>query len=110
MSDFNEVVKRVATDRAFREDLLQDLKGTLSAHNYTCSGAELAELGQLDRAKLDQLDECLLDQVVGGALTTSLTLTSSFSTGLPLLSTSLTSQQGLLSGIVRPGTMASGTW
>jgi hypothetical protein len=111
MSDFNEVVKRVTTDRAFRGDLLKDLKGTLSAHNYTCSPEELAELRQLDESKLDQLDESLLDQVVGGAGVA--TLSSPSMSGLPLMQNSLNSlnQQNFFSGFKRPGGLASsGTW
>jgi hypothetical protein len=79
MSDFNAVVKRIATDRSFRADVLKDLKGTLKAHNYTCTPAELAELARLDESKLDQVDESLLNRVVGGV-----TLT-----GMPLVEASL---------------------
>src|SRR5205085_6535124 len=85
MSDFNEVVKRITTDRAFRADMLKDLKGTLAAHNYTCTKEELAELGRLDQSKLDQLDELLLEQVVGGATLATTTLSSPTLTSYPLL-------------------------
>jgi hypothetical protein len=111
MSDFNEVVKRVATDRSFRADMLKDLNGTLAAHNYTITSAEQAELAQLDNSKLDQLDETLLEQVVGGALTT-LSLSTSYST-LPLLSTSLNTlnTQNYFTTFTRSGTVAaSGSW
>jgi hypothetical protein len=109
MSDFNEVVKRVTTDRAFRADLLKDLKGTLSAHNYTVSGAEFSELSSLDEAKLDQLDEALMDQVVGG-LTSPLNLSTTSLNTMPLLTTSLNSVN--LVDLRRPGGFASGsgTW
>jgi len=112
MNDFNEVVKRVTTDHAFREDLLSDLKGTLGAHNYTCTGEELAELAQLDRAKLDQLDEGLLQQVVGGVTTSTLNLSPTLTTGLPLFNASLTSlnQQNFFTGFKRPGVTAAGSW
>ncbi len=111
MSDFNEVVKRVTTDRAFRADMLKDLKGTLAAHNYTITSAEQAELAQLDKSKLDQLDEALLEQVVGGATATTLNLSPTLNT-MPLFNTSLNTlnKQGFLGGMTRPGIGAAGSW
>ena len=114
MSDFNEVIKRVTTDRAFRADLLNDLSGTLSAHNYRVSNEELSELGRLDQSKLDQLDESLMEQVVGGGLTPITTITSASLTGLPLVQTSINTlaQQNFFSPFQRPGGIlaASSTW
>jgi len=113
MSDFNEVVKRVTTDRSFRADLLKDIQGTLNAHNYKVSGAELSELRSLDNAKLDQLDESILEQAVGGAMTSGFMMPSTMTT-LPLMQGSLTTLTNLnvYAGLTRPGGKAgaAGSW
>jgi hypothetical protein len=112
MSDFNEVVKRITTDRAFRSDLLKDVNGTLAAHNYTCAPEELSELKRLNDSKLDQLDESLLEQVAGGA-TMMTTFSSPILYEYPLMQNSINSlyQQNFYSGFTRPGGLsAAGDW
>lgn len=117
MSDFNEVVKRITIDRSFRADLLKDVQGTLNAHNYKVSGAELSELRSLDSSKLDQLDESILEQAVGGVSGVNIPrqfAMPSVMTSCPLMQGSLTTltKMNVYAGLTRPGGKAgaAGTW
>ncbi len=106
MSDFKEVVKRMILDQSFRGDLLQDVDGTLKAHNYKISAGELSELKQLKESQLDELDERFANRLysLGG---TSLSGFTNLNTTVNLLGGSLFAPKiGGIGGLRN----ASGTW
>lgn len=106
MSDFKEVVKRMILDQSFRGDLLKDVQGTLTAHNYRVESNELAELKQLKESHLEELDERFANRLysLGG---TSLSGFTSLNTTVNVLGTSGSFFN--ISGS-RMGTLSSGTW
>ena len=61
MSDFQEVIGKAVTDKDFRKELFEDVRGTLKKHSFSLEDNEIERLESLDvkqaESALEELEE-----------------------------------------------------
>jgi hypothetical protein len=53
MSDFQEVIGKAVTDKAFRKELFGDVTGTIEKYNFSLEPEEIEKLSSVDLKNVD---------------------------------------------------------